>query len=49
MVFSYEQCIRAAEDVLDALLEVGAGDACLIGGMAARLHGLPRPIKVLSS
>jgi hypothetical protein len=46
MVLAYEYCFYAAEQVLEALSEIGETWSCLIGGMAARLHGVSRHVRV---
>jgi hypothetical protein len=47
MVLAYEDCFYAADQVLEALSEIGETWCCLIGGMAARLHGVSRHVKVI--
>jgi hypothetical protein len=42
----YNNFIFAARNVLRALDHIGVGSSCLVGGMAIRLHGVRRDIKV---
>lgn len=46
MVLSYDDCWVAATNVLNALSDIGETWSCLVGGMAARLHGVNRVVKV---
>jgi hypothetical protein len=48
MVLSYDECYWAAEYVLEALDAIGEAWCCLVGGMAARLYGVDRLVKVAS-
>ncbi|KAG8847575.1 hypothetical protein FRC20_002734 [Serendipita sp. 405] len=47
MGLPYYECFDAAEYVLDALADIGEHWSCLIGGMAAKLHGVDRVVKDL--
>ncbi|CAG8671569.1 16461_t:CDS:2 [Acaulospora colombiana] len=47
MVLSWDECYWAADYVLDALAEIGETWSCLVGGMAAKLHGVDRIVKDL--
>ncbi|KAG8780982.1 hypothetical protein FRC20_002735 [Serendipita sp. 405] len=44
---SYDECYQAAGNVLDALADIGEDWTCLVGGMAAKLHGVERRVKDL--
>jgi hypothetical protein len=47
MVLSYVECYWAAQYVLEALDDIGETWCCLVGGMAARLYGVDRLVKVV--
>lgn len=49
MVLSYDECFLAAENVIDALSNIGETWCCFVGGMAAKLHGVSRHVKVRST
>lgn len=46
---TYDNCLFAAKNVLNALEQIGEPWACLVGGMAARLYGVRRETRVSRS
>jgi hypothetical protein len=46
---TFDNMLTAAKNVLAALNSVGEPRSCLLGGMAARLHGIQRDVKVRMS
>ena len=43
---SYSEGLSAAEDIFDALKDVGESSCCLVGSQAARLFGVERKVDV---